>query len=199
MIGPVQVVGVAPPEFGGLVRQKTQVWMPTARYPYLTGDDRLLSDYGTQAERRCVGRLKPGISREAAQAQFRSLTAEIAQSTAAVRGPGRMVEGPAARCSAKPSPAAVLVMSTCILLVLLVLFSACANLGNMLLARGLCAPARNGNPACAWRRPLAADPAVDDGKPSAGGGGIDCGPVRGEAGRADSACESPMLPPACAW
>ena len=28
-------------------------------------------------------------------------------------------------------------LSTCILLVLLVLFSACANLGNMLLARGL--------------------------------------------------------------
>ena len=39
---PVQVVGVAPPEFGGLVQQQTQVWMPASRYPYLTGDDRLL-------------------------------------------------------------------------------------------------------------------------------------------------------------
>ena len=70
---PVQVVGVAPPEFGGLVRKNASL-DASARYAYLTGDGRLLLDYGTQRT-SFVGRLKPGISRAAAQAQFRSLTA----------------------------------------------------------------------------------------------------------------------------
>lgn len=55
---PVQVVGVAPAEFGGLIRQ-TNIWMPTAQYPYLTGDGRLLQDFGNPRT-SMVGRLKPG-------------------------------------------------------------------------------------------------------------------------------------------
>ncbi len=133
---PVQVVGVAPPEFGGLVRQKTQVWMPAARYPYLTGGDRLLSDYGTQRT-SLVGRLKPGISREAAQAQFRSLTAGLRSQQPQYVDPDEWLKVQPPDAPPNPAPAAILVMSTCVLLVLLVLFSACANLGNMLLARGL--------------------------------------------------------------
>lgn len=54
-----------------------------------------------------------------------------------------------------------------ILLVLLGLFSACANLGNMLLVRSI---ARQRE-----LRPLAADPAVVDGEPAAGGIGVGCG------------------------
>lgn len=133
---PVQVVGVAPSEFGGLVQQKTQVWMASARYPYLTGGDRLLLDYGTQRT-SLVGRLKPGISREAAQAQFRSLTARLRSQQPQYVDPDEWLKVQPPDAPPNPAPAAILVMSTCILLVLLVLFSACANLGNMLLARGL--------------------------------------------------------------
>src|SRR5260370_7821110 len=84
-----------------------------------------------------VGRLKPGISREAAQAQFRSLTAGLRslQPQYIDRSEWLKVQPP--EIPPNSSPAVVLVMSTCILLVLLVLFAACANLGNMLLARGL--------------------------------------------------------------
>jgi predicted permease len=132
---PVQVVGVAPLPFGGLVRQ-ANVWLPLAQYPYLTGDGRLLQDFGTPRT-SMVGRLKPGISREAAEAQFRSLTAALRnlQPQYIDRSEWLKVQHP--EIPPNSSPAVVLVMTTCILLVLLVLFAACANLGNMLLARGL--------------------------------------------------------------
>src|SRR5258708_17988894 len=132
---PVQVVGVAPVQFGGLVRQ-ANVWMPTSQYPYLTGDGRLLQDFGTPRS-SMFGRLKPGISREAAQAQFRSLTAGLRslQPQYIDRSEWLKVQPP--EIPPNSSPAVVLVMSTCILLVLLVLFAACAHLGTLRPARRL--------------------------------------------------------------
>jgi predicted permease len=132
---PVQVAGIAPAHFGGLTRQ-TNVWTPTSLYPYLTGDGRLLADFGTQRT-AMVGRLKPGISRETAEAQFRSLTAALRRQQPQYVDPAEWLKVQPPEVSPNPSPAAVLLLSTCILLVLLVMFSACANLGNMLLARGL--------------------------------------------------------------
>src|ERR1700730_9884862 len=73
---PVQVVGIAPSEFAGLIQRPTLVWMPISQYPYLTGDSRMLADFGTQRT-FMLGRLKPGIALEAAEAQFRSLAAEL--------------------------------------------------------------------------------------------------------------------------
>ena len=133
---PVQVVGIAPSQFGGLVRQPTLVWMPISQYPYLTGDGRMLVDYGTQRT-FMLGRLKPGISLEAAEAQFRSLTAELRKQQPQYVDRSEWLKVQPAAMPPNPAPAVVLLLGTCILLVLLVLLSACANLGNMLLARGL--------------------------------------------------------------
>jgi predicted permease len=132
---PVQVVGIAPSRFSGLVRH-ANVWMPTSLYPYLTGDGRLFVDYGTR-QTFLLGRLKPGISREAAQAQFRPLTAELRSEQPLYVEQSEWLKVYVPDLPPNNSPAAVLLLSTCILLVLLVLFSACANLRNMLLARGL--------------------------------------------------------------
>jgi predicted permease len=133
---PVQVVGIAPSRFGGLVQQPAPVWMPISQYPYLTGDGRGLVDHGTQRT-FMLGRLKPGVSLESAQAHFRSLTAQLRnqQPQYVDRNEWLKVLPPDAVPS--PKPEAVLLLTVSILLVLLVLFAACANLGNMLLARGL--------------------------------------------------------------
>jgi predicted permease len=133
---PVQVVGIASAQFGGLVQQPTPVWMPISLYPYLTGDNRWLGDYGTQGT-FMLGRLKPGISLEAADAQFRSLTAELRKQQPQYFDRNEWLKVQSADTPPAPSPGAVLLITTCILLVLLVLLAACANLGNMLLARGL--------------------------------------------------------------
>jgi ABC-type antimicrobial peptide transport system permease subunit len=84
-----------------------------------------------------LGRLKPGISLEDADAQFRSLTAELRKQQPQYFDRNEWLKVQSADTPPAPSPGAVLLITTCILLVLLVLLAACANLGNMLLARGL--------------------------------------------------------------
>lgn len=136
---PVVVVGIASSQFGGLVRQPTLVWMASSQFPYLEGDSRArgpLADFGTERT-FMLGRLKPGVSLDAAQAQFRSLTAELRNEQPRYVDRTEWLKLQPAEIPPNPSPAAVLLLATCILLVLLVLLSACANLGNMLLARGL--------------------------------------------------------------
>lgn len=133
---PVQVVGIAAADFAGLVFQPAPVWMPLSQYPYLTGDDRMLTDYGI-GRTAMLGRLKPGISLQAAQSEFRSLTAELRRQQPRYLDASEWLKAQPPELPPNSSPAAVLLLTTCILLVLLVLFSACANLGNMLLARGL--------------------------------------------------------------
>ncbi|HEY1339703.1 MAG TPA: FtsX-like permease family protein [Bryobacteraceae bacterium] len=132
---PVQIAGIAPPDFTGVVRQPTYLWMPLAQYSYLTSDQRGLNDY--QIERSAMlARLKPGVTLKAATEQFRPLTAEWGRQHPQYVGAKEWLEvKPAEAQNYKPE--AIAVFATCILMVLLVLLSACANLGNMLLARGL--------------------------------------------------------------
>lgn len=133
---PVQVVGIASSQFGGLVEQPTPVWMPISKYAYLTGDSRWSEDYRTQRT-FMLGRLKPGTSLEAAEAQFGSLTAQLRNQQPQYFDRNEWLKVQPAGTPPAAKPEAVLLMTTIILLVLLVLLAACANLGNMLLARGL--------------------------------------------------------------
>ena len=131
---PVRVVGIAPSSFGGIGWQ-VNVWLTSAQYPYLTGDASLLADYGRR-QSAMFGRLKPGISLEIAQAEFRALTDELRREQPQYLEQSEWLKFQPIETRNYP-PAVVLLLSTFVLLVLLVLFSACANLGNMLLARGL--------------------------------------------------------------
>lgn len=132
---PMQVVGVAPSSFGGLGKHAA-VWLTIAQEAYLTGDASAAADLG---RRRTLfyGRLKPGISFVAAQEQIRSLTDELRREQPRYFPSDEWLKVEAPGYAPNLSAAMVLLVSTCVLLVLLVLFSACANLGNMLLARGL--------------------------------------------------------------
>ncbi len=132
---PFEVAGIASPRFGGLVQQPISVWMPISQYAYLTGDAHMLVDNG--AERIFMfGRLNPGTSIPAAEAQFRSLTAQLRSIEPQSIERNEWLKVQPAELPPNPKPGALLLLGTCVLLVLLVLLSACANLGNMLLARG---------------------------------------------------------------
>jgi len=137
---PVQVVGIAPPQFVGLVSQAVPFWMSISQYGYLNGESRspssILSDFGA-VRTYMLGRLKPGVSLEAVEAQFRPLTAELRAMQPQYLERDEWVKVQPAETPVATGPGVYLAMAAIVVLVLLVLFSACANLGNMLLARGL--------------------------------------------------------------
>jgi len=128
---PKTVVGVMPPGFrlflkaGSLVGKPVDVWLPyvlpaEAREPR----GRYLS---------VVARLKPGVSIETAQAQMNALAASLATELPAFdTGWGAKVVPLRNELSGEVRPA-LLVLSGAVAFVLLI---ACANVANLLLARG---------------------------------------------------------------
>jgi predicted permease len=133
---PVRIAGIAPPQFIGVMRQPNQIWIPTSQYTDVTGDSRLPADYGARAT-FMLARLRPGVSPESAQAQFGALLAEMRKRQPDSARLAEAIQIQPAGSLGIPTGPALLLFVTFVLLVLLVLFSACANLGNMLLARGL--------------------------------------------------------------
>lgn len=133
----VQVVGVAPYTFEGLSPRRTAVWLPAAIRPLLVaGSPPIQQDYSRDAA-ALFGELKAGVSRAAGDAELTSLTRElIRRQPRAFRADeqiqGNLVQDSLSRTAGRSPAVAIFVV-----MVLLVLFSACANLGNMLLARGL--------------------------------------------------------------
>ncbi|MDR3700999.1 MAG: ABC transporter permease [Candidatus Sulfopaludibacter sp.] len=133
---PVQVVGIAPQQFGGLVQQPATLWMPVRQYPYLTGDAGMLADANVQRV-FLIGRLKAGVSFRVAEEHFRALTAEWRNRHPKSVEAGEWLQVQPADAPPNMKPQVVVLIGICVLMTLLVLLSACANLGNMLLARGL--------------------------------------------------------------
>jgi predicted permease len=131
----VRVAGVAPATFDGLAQPGTlraAVWLPLAQRPQLIEGSPPLDDV-LRSDSELYGRLKPGISIDAAGSQIDALTRELQRQhggQAAVDRAIRVV--PLMKGPRFEADVAVLVV-----LFFLIFFSACANLGNMLLARAL--------------------------------------------------------------
>jgi len=132
---PAQIVGVVSYDFGGLRNNVSPVWLPVTLHPYLMQGSKLLEDFG-QGNTTLYGRIKPGVSDAAVEQQFTSLTAELQKRWPDYFKPGDRIQSEllnAVRIGSREAAT----LAPFILLILLILLSACANLGNMLLARGL--------------------------------------------------------------
>jgi predicted permease len=133
---PVQIVGVVPYSFDGLMPRRTAVWVPGALRPLLmAGSPPLLQDFSRESQ-ALFGNCKAGVSQAAAEAELTSLTRELIRTQPGAfreneRIQGQLVQGSTLSALRHPAVAILLVM------ILLVLLSACANLGSMLLARGV--------------------------------------------------------------
>ncbi len=131
---PIQVVGIASYDFSGLRVSDWRLWAPVTVHPYLNQDSNL-NDFN-RGNTAIYARVKPGISSAAAEQQLTSLHAEIQKRAPRSLKPGEWIQSHLLNeipISAREAGQAL----PFILLILLILFSACANLGNMLLARGL--------------------------------------------------------------
>ena len=133
---PVQIVGVVPYNFEGLM-SRAAVWFPVAIRPLLMpGSPPLQHDF-SRATEALFGNLKAGVLQAEAEAELSSLTRELIRRQPRFFREDERIRGQLVQqsviSSMKRSPA----IAIFIVMVLLVLLSACANLGNMLLARGL--------------------------------------------------------------
>ena len=146
---PVTIAGVAGREFSGLSLDSPELWLPIAFQPRLVEGSKLLTDYAVAGAGVTVwGRLRPGVTPKAAEAELRSLAAALRPShpndiwenetlpaSAGAYASSAINSGHHGTGTRGPNP---LVPAAAAIgaLVLLILAAACANLGSLLMARG---------------------------------------------------------------
>ena len=147
---PATVVGVASPEFSGLSLAQPDIWAPITQQPYFSPGSRLLTDFSIDIGWvQMWGRVQPGLTLQAPQAELTSLAAELRRQhpndiwehesipgepsgyAQSLLTGGRRGTGAEERDNIYP------VASLVGTLTLLILAVACANLGSLLLARGV--------------------------------------------------------------
>ena len=140
---PFTIVGVAPPAFDGTEPPNAQsFWLPLASLQLLSADPGQALSLLTNPGHCCLrigGRLAPGVTREQARAELEVLSRQFRtqQKDQNPKSDPVVLSGTAflAQPNVKPQLAAlVALMFSAVLLVLLL---ACANVGNLLLARAL--------------------------------------------------------------
>jgi predicted permease len=130
------VIGVAPRDFQGtMVPLKFELWAPATMAPALLGGTRDLEDRSIRAF-SLTGMLKPGATREEAQAEFSAAMAQLARDyPEASAGIGGEI---LPFWSAPRGPQRMLISGLAVLqgVMLLLLLAVCGNTANLMLARG---------------------------------------------------------------
>jgi predicted permease len=128
---PALVAGILPPGFAGLSMSRGDLWLPVTLRAQLLGE--ATTAWAARPDIGLAGRLRPGMSLEAARTRLVALTSEFRAQFPVLFDDGvTLTARPLADDNRGPDQSGLLVV-----LVVLVLLAACANLGNMLLARGL--------------------------------------------------------------
>jgi predicted permease len=130
------VIGVAPKDFQGtLVPLKFELWAPATMAPALLGGTRDLEDR-TIRSFSLIGMLRPGATRQEAQAEFSTAMAQLARDYPdASAGIGGDI---LPFWSSPRGPQRLLISGLAILqgVMLLLLLAVCGNTANLMLARG---------------------------------------------------------------
>jgi predicted permease len=130
---PVRIVGVMPRSPRSFTRS-TDVWMPLARQPYVLEGSTLLTDWNSALD--VYARLSPGVSPKASEQETRALGARLHDLRPTdVRQDEYLDARPILRLDHNGSEFQIAL--TAAALVMLLLAAACANLGNLVLARGV--------------------------------------------------------------
>jgi macrolide transport system ATP-binding/permease protein len=130
------IIGVAPREFQGtMVPLKFELWAPATMAPALLGGTRDLEDRSSRAF-SLIGMLRPGATRQEAQAEFSAAMAQLARDyPEASAGIGGEI---LSFWEAPRGPQRLLISGLAILqgVMLLLLLAVCGNTANLMLARG---------------------------------------------------------------
>jgi predicted permease len=142
---PFTIIGVAPPHFSGeVVGSPTDIWIPLSMQPQVNpGDSRL--DKRDSNWLLCMGRLKPGISVRRARAEITTLVQNaLIDYEGASKSPDKLREIRSEKVDVQPGNKGFSwirkhdapLLFTLMAMVGLVLLITCANVANLLLARG---------------------------------------------------------------
>ncbi|MEO5898107.1 MAG: ABC transporter permease [Vicinamibacterales bacterium] len=126
----LRVVGVVPRS----TQAQDDVWIPLVRQPYVVEGSTLLTDWNSALE--LYGRLHPNVSPEASQQETLALAARLHESRPEHVLKGEYLEARPIVAFDSHSEQFKIVL-TAAALVLLLLVAACANLGTLVLARGV--------------------------------------------------------------
>ncbi len=136
---PFTVVGVAPEDFHGTNPLANDVWAPLPAKLLLRPSDAGSRAWLTSPDFCCTpiaGRLAPGVTRHAAEAEISVLLHQFLAETHVVRDPARIVvAGTSWIESPRKKRQVIPTLSVLFLAVTLILLLACANVGNLLVAR----------------------------------------------------------------
>ncbi len=145
------VIGVAEEDFSGLNLNQVEMWLPIEQQPLFVPGSQMLTDWASETQGVLMwGRLRSGLTPAAVEQEFRGLAQELRQqhpndiwknegvATEAggyvrLNGGGHRGTGTPVNPRTKMWPVVLMVGS----LVLLILAVACANLGSLLMARGV--------------------------------------------------------------
>ena len=127
---PVRIVGVMPRSS----RARSDVWMPLVQQPYVIDGSTVLTDWNSALD--VFARLRPGVSVKASQQETLALAASLHQLQPERVQAGEYLEAHPILQFETDSPEFQIVV-TAVALVLLLLIAACANLGTLVLARGV--------------------------------------------------------------
>ncbi len=136
---PFTIVGVTPPIFQGSTSGlRSEIWMPVTMAPEVTpSESGLLGERGTQWL-NVLGRLRPGTDRQQAQAELATLYGQLArQYPDSHRGENHIRLYPLWRAPNGANAFFSQLLPILMALAGAVLLLACANLANLLLARGV--------------------------------------------------------------
>ncbi len=140
---PVTIVGVAPPAFDGTDPPNAQsFWVPLASLQRLSADPAQALSVLTNPTHCCsrlAGRLAPGVTREQARAELEVLSRQFRTQwkDQTLRNVPLVLSGTAFLAQPGLKASLVPILALMFTAVILVLLLACANVGNLLLARAL--------------------------------------------------------------
>lgn len=133
---PFTIIGITPYTFASLGGQGPDLWLPMAQQPYLIAGSKVLTDWSISSI-RMWGRLAPGITAEVAGQELRSLTDEIRKQHPEAVWDNEFIQSSPGGHMQVMQPEMYRVATMVGVLTLLILAVACANVGALMLARGI--------------------------------------------------------------